>query len=72
MIITQLEMLQSFVNDLLDLRQLKYQEFRPVYERFEVLSVVRQACNVFLPQLLMKTILFDVIVQGVPIVKNSV
>ena len=62
MMITQLEMLQSFVNDLLDLRQLKYEVFSPIYQRFDVLSVVLQACNVFLPQLLMKSIMFNVVV----------
>ena len=56
---SQLEFLQSFIEDLLDLRQLKNGEFTLVNQAFNVAQVVTHVCNIFQPQATSKGILIE-------------
>ena len=56
--------MQSFVGDLLDLRQLKYGVFSLVNEPFDVMTVIRNICAIFAPQALAKNITLQAFVQG--------
>ena len=46
-IITQTELLQTFVEDLLDLRQLRDGVFKLVNAPFDVVKVIKDVCNIF-------------------------
>ena len=62
---SQMEFLQSFISDLLDLRQLKSGSIFLVKEDFSVVSVIKNLCEIFNPQLEMKQITINAILGGV-------
>ena len=47
---SQLEFVQSFVNDLLDLRMLQQGKFDNIREAFDMVSIVNLIISIFQPQ----------------------
>ena len=50
LISNQLQFLQSFIEDLIDLRMLQTGKFSLTNEPFDVVSILKQICNIFRPQ----------------------
>jgi len=50
LMMSQLEFLQFFIEDLISLRMLQTGNFSLTYEPFDVVSVLKQICSIFRPQ----------------------
>ena len=71
LIMSQLEFLQSFVEDLLDLRMLESGKFTLTREPFDIVEIVKNICNIFRPQVSYKDLQIEAEVQGTPITSDS-
>ena len=62
---SSVEFMQSFVNDLLDLRQMKLANFCLEYKPFDLISTLRNIAEIFEPQIMQAKVKFVIHVQGV-------
>ena len=62
LVVSSVEFMQSFVNDLLDLRQLKFNTLKLEYEPFDFVGLMRNIGQIFAPQLSMGEVAFQVFI----------